>query len=82
MDTAIKEYDAHLDAKKRLTLREAGFDYYHVSVFSDGRMILEPRVLVAPFRISANTLNMMDQAVQNIQEGKVSPALDLTEFGA
>ena len=81
MDTAIKEYDAHLDAKKRLTLREAGFDYYHVSVFSDGRMILEPRVLAAPFRISANTLNMMDQAVQNIQEGKVSPALDLTEFG-
>ena len=73
MDIAVKEYDAHLDAKKRLTLREANFDYYHVSVFDDGRMILEPRVLTAPFRVSANTLNMMDQSVQNMQEGKVSP---------
>ncbi len=81
MDIAVKEYDAHLDAKKRLTLREANFDYYHVSVFDDGRMILEPRVLTAPFRVSANTLNMMDQSVQNMQEGKVSPAVDLSEFG-
>lgn len=82
MDTAIKEYDAHLDAKKRLTLREAGFDYYHVSVFNDGRVVLEPRILTAPFSVSAKTLDMMDQAVQNMQEGKVSPAVDLSEFGA
>ncbi len=81
MDTAVREYDAHLDAKKRLTLREAGYDYYHVSVFSDGRMILEPRVLAAPFQVSANTLGMMDEAVQNMQKGRVSPALDLSEFG-
>ena len=82
MDTAVKEYDAHLDAKKRLTLREAGYDYYHVSVYNDGRMVLEPRVLTAPFQVSANTLSMMDQAMQNLQEGKVSSALDLSEFGA
>lgn len=82
MDTAVKEYDAHLDAKKRLTLREAGYDYYHVSVYNDGRMVLEPRVLTAPFQVSANTLSMMDQSMQNLQEGRVSPALDLSEFGA
>ena len=80
MDVAVKEYDAHLDAKKRLTLREANFDYYHISVFNDGRMLLEPRVLTSPFHISANTLNMMDQAVGNYRSGFVSPSLDLSEF--
>ena len=80
MDTAVKEYDAHLDAKKRLTLREASFDYYHVSVLADGRMILEPRVLTAPFRVSSNTLRMMDQAVDNMKAGMISPAIDLSDF--
>ena len=80
MDTAIREYDAKLDSKNRLTLRDAGFEYYHVSVFPDQRILLEPRVLTAPFEVSANTLKMMDKSVENMKKGKVSPALDLSEF--
>ena len=80
METIVREYDAKLDSKKRLTLREAGYDYYHVSVFPDQRIVLEPRVLTAPFEVSSNTLNMMDTAVENMKNGKVSPALDLSEF--
>ena len=80
MESAIREYDAKLDSKKRLTLREAGDEYYHVSVLPDQRIVLEPRVLATPFEVSENTLKMMDRAVENMKNGKVSPTLDLTEF--
>ena len=80
MESTIREYDAKLDSKKRLTLRDAGFEYYHVSVLPDQRIVLEPRVLTKPFEVSANTLKMMDASVENMKDGKVSPALDLSEF--
>lgn len=78
---AVKEYDAKLDTKHRITLRSVHFDYYHVSEFDDGRIVLEPRELTAPFQVSANTLSMMDSAVQNMKAGKVSDEIDLSEFG-
>lgn len=80
MESVIREYDAKLDSKNRLTLREAGYEYYHVSVLPDQRIILEPRVLTNPFEVSANTLEMMDSSVDNMKKGNVSPALDLSEF--
>ena len=80
METAIREYDAKLDSKKRLTLRDAGYEYYHVSILPDHRIVLEPRVLTSPFEVSANTLRMMDNSVENMKKGSVSPALDLSEF--
>ena len=80
MATALKEYDAKLDSKKRLTLRTNAFDYYHVMEMDDGIIILQPRELTAPFRVSANTLEMMDQAMENIKTGRVSPAIDLSDF--
>ena len=80
MEAAIREYDAKLDSKKRLTLRDAGYEYYHVTVLSDQRIVLEPRVLTSPFEVSVNTLRMMDSSVENMKKGSVSPALDLSEF--
>lgn len=80
MESIIREYDAKLDSKKRLTLRDAGFEYYHVSVLPDQRIVLEPRVLTKPFEVSANTLKMMDASAENMKNGKVSPAPDLSEF--
>ena len=41
MSIAVKEYDAKIDAKKRITLRNSLFEYYHVEEYSDGRIILE-----------------------------------------
>ncbi len=81
MQNAIREYDARLDTKKRLTLRNGLFEYYHVYEFEDGRIMLEPRELTVPFQVSANTLEMMDEAVLNMKAGKVSDAVDLSEFG-
>lgn len=80
MPTVIKEYDAKLDSKKRITLRNNNFDYYHVQEMSDGTIILLPRELTAPFQISANTLNMIDSSMENMRSGKVSAAIDLSEF--
>ncbi len=80
MSEAIRQYDAKLDIKKRITLRSVPFEYYHVSEFEDGRILLEPRELTVPFSVSANTLDMMDTAVKNMKAGKVSGAIDLSEF--
>ncbi|MBR0463935.1 MAG: hypothetical protein IJJ23_06070 [Clostridia bacterium] len=80
MQSAIREYDAHLDAKHRITLRHAPYEYYHIAEMEDGRIILEPRVLTAPFEVSARTLNMMDESIRSMKEGKVSEAIDLSEF--
>ena len=80
MPAAIKEYDAKLDSKNRITLRGISFEYYHVEEYPDGRIILEPRELVPPFQVSENTLSMMDSAMQNMKDGKVSEAIDLSEF--
>ena len=76
----MREYDAKLDSKNRITLRNAIFDYFHVFEMQDGIIILEPRELVKPFSVSANTLNMMDESVANFINKKVSKKLDLSEF--
>ena len=80
MQTAIREYDAKLDTKRRLTLRNANFDYYHVQEMSDGTILLEPRELTVPLQISVNTLSMMDKAMENLRSGKVSSPIDLSMF--
>lgn len=80
MNTAIREYDAKVDAKKRLTLRGSSYDYYHVVEFPDGKIELRPRVLVEPFEIDKNTLDMIDKSVENLKKGIVSEPIDLSEF--
>ncbi|MBO4728296.1 MAG: hypothetical protein J5631_07760 [Spirochaetaceae bacterium] len=78
---ALKSYDSKIDSKKRITLRNASYEYYHVEEFSDGRIILEPRELSKPFQISQNSLSMMDSSIENYKTGKVSEPIDLTEYG-
>ena len=80
MPTAVKTYDAKMDSKKRITLLNALYEYYHVEEFDDGRIVLEPRELVPPFQISEKSLAMMDQAMENMKQGKVSKAVDLSAF--
>nr|MBP3281789.1 hypothetical protein [Treponema sp.] len=78
---AVKSYDAKVDSKKRITLRNANYDYFHIEEFSDGRIVLEPRILVKPFEVSENTLKMMDSSVENLKSGNVSEAIDLSAYG-
>ena len=78
MSIAIKEYDAKIDSKKRVTLRNTSFEYYHVQEMDNGVIILEPRELTVPFQVSANTLSMMDESVNNLKKGKASAAIDFS----
>lgn len=78
---SVRSYDAKIDSKKRITLRNALFEYFHVEEYNDGKIILEPRVLEKPFEISANTLAMMDEGIKNFKEGNVSESIDLSAFG-
>jgi len=78
--TLINEYDAHIDMKKRITLRDAGAEYYAVKMFDDGHIILEPRVLVSPDLISKRTLKMLDRSASNFKNGKVSDPINLSKY--
>ena len=40
---AMKDYVAHLDNKKRITLRGAAYQYYNVKEYGNGCIILEPQ---------------------------------------
>jgi hypothetical protein len=76
----LAEYDATVDTKKRITLRGRKYSHYHVAELEDGRIILEPRVLVSPFEVSTNTLSMMDSSIENFKHGKTSKPVDLSSF--
>lgn len=76
-----KEYDARVDAKKRVTIRGAGYQYFRVVHRKDGTILLKPRVLQdAP--ISPRTLRMMDEAMENLRAGKRSKPEDLKKLAA
>ena len=80
MSVPVMEYDAKIDAKKRVTLRNANYEYYHVLQMSDGIIILEPRELRAPFQISANTLSMIEKSMESLKQGIASELVDLSEL--
>ena len=75
---AIAEYDATVDEKANHVERKNS--HYHVAEFEDGRIILEPRVLVSPFEVSKNTLSMMDSSIEDFKHGKTSKPVDLSSF--
>lgn len=77
---AVKNYDVHIDVKKRVTLRGAFYKYYNVREYDNGCIVLEPRELTVPGSISARTLAEMDKAVSGFKAGEVSAPIDLSDF--
>ena len=77
---ALKNYDAHIDSKKRITLRGAAYQYYNVKEYPNGCILLEPREFSAPDTISAKTLEDMERAIKNFKRGIVSEPIDLSDF--
>lgn len=76
----IREYDTKIDSKKRITLRGARFDYYHVMELPNGKIELLPRELREPFEISKNSLHMMDLSMENLKKGVSGEPLDFSEY--
>ena len=74
------EYLAHLDSRKRITLRSPKHEYYHVRTYDNGCILLEPRVVTPPEELSERSLKAMDEAVRNLDAGIVSAPIDLSDF--
>ena len=76
----VKEYDARVDGKHRVTLPGVRYDYYNVKELARGCYILESRELTVPEGISSATLADMDTAVANARTGVVFTPIDLSDF--
>ena len=74
----LKEYDAHVDAKKRVTIRGASHGFFRVVHRKDGTILLKPREADTP--ISGRTLRGMDAAMKNLRAGKHSKPVDLKKL--
>lgn len=80
METVIKNYNANLDVKNRVTIRGAKYKNYNIRIFENGCVIMEPRVLSLPNSVSKKALKAMDKSVENFKLGKVSDPIDLSDF--
>ncbi len=76
----VRKYETNLDSKKRLTVRGVPFKHYVVEVYSNGKVVLNPRVLVDPNTMSKNTLKMIEKSMKNFKEGKVSEPIELEKY--
>ena len=52
MSNIVKRYDAKVDAKKRITLRDTKYEYYSVTAYEDGTLSFEPKILVSKKDVS------------------------------
>ena len=75
--STIREYDARVDMKKRVTLRGTRYRNYHVREYADGRFELLPQELVA---VSSRSLEMMDRSIENLNNGVPGNPLDVSRF--
>ena len=71
MEAVLKSYDARIDSKKRITIRNPKYEYYHVVEQENGVVVLQPRKLIDPFVISKKTLKDIDKSMENIEKGVV-----------
>lgn len=71
MEAVLKTYDARIDSKKRITIRNPKYEYYHVVERENGVVVLEPRKLIDPITISKKTLKSIDESMKNVQKGVV-----------
>lgn len=76
----IKKYEAKLDSKNRLTIRESKFDHYSVNVMDNGEIVLKPRILLDPNNIDASTLKTIEKSMANLKKGKVGKVFEPNEF--
>jgi hypothetical protein len=77
----LKEYNVELDKKNRMTIRgKLPFNNYHVSVFKNGMIVMEPRYLAKIDELSEKTLLMIDESGKNLAKGLAGEPVDFTEF--
>jgi hypothetical protein len=78
--SAPKEYRAHVDSKKRVTLRGAESRDFRVVHRKDGSILLKPLTVEISEPVSARALRGMDKAVRNFRAGKTSKSANLAKY--
>ena len=53
-----RQFNAKLDTKSRVTIRGAQSEYYEITEYDNGKLVLEPRVLVNPESVSYTHLTL------------------------
>lgn len=52
---------------------------FHIKHYKNGSILLEPRVLVEP-KISKETLEMIEESVDNYKKGEISKPIDVSRY--
>lgn len=73
----VREYDARVDMKRRVTLRGTQYRNYHVREYADGRIEMLPQELV---EVSSRTVEIMDRSIENLNKGVAGEPLDVSRF--
>ena len=77
----LKQYNVELDQKRRMTIRgNTGFSNYHVSIFKNGKIVMEPRYLAKLDELSEKTLHMIDKSILNLSKGNAGEPVDFSEL--
>ena len=75
----VQEYDVTLDSKKRCTIRgKRRFDTYHVSVYKNGKIVMEPRYVARLDELSEKTLRMIDSSAKSLAKGISGKPIDFS----
>jgi len=77
MATILSEKDVKLDSKHRVTVRKPLAEYYHMTQYDDGRVVLEPMKLV-----SKKTLQEMEKAITLVKHGIEENPVNMDEVEA
>jgi hypothetical protein len=78
--TMTLSYEAKLDSKKRVTLRNAIIKNFRVIEYDNGEIILKPQILIDLEDITEVNLKRIETAVHNMKKGIVSEPIDLKNF--
>lgn len=81
MSTIVNEFDVKVDDRKRVPLKEAAYEHYHVVAYDDGHYELRPQLMIDA-TVARRTLAMMDEAMENFRDGRVGAALDVEHLEA
>ena len=80
-ENVVQEYDAKLDNKRRCVIHGIpAFNRYHVKIFENGKIEMNPRVLASPEELSAKALRMIYGSISGLKENKAGSAVDFKRY--
>lgn len=71
----VRDYNAKLDTKRRVTIRNARSEFYHVTEYEDGTVKMEPLVLASP-----DMLKQIDASVKRHKPGNKGTKLNWSKL--